>query len=105
MAHWTGTLFEGRFRCRHVDKEDYLIHVCRYIHRNPIEGRKPLVTRLKDWPYSNYPEWIDIRSGRLVSREFIEQYFENPEEYRKFVEEDVEMKPKFKEEFRKYLFD
>ncbi len=37
--------------------------------------------------------------------EFIEQYFENPDEYRRFVEEDVEMTPKLAKEFEKYIFD
>ena len=82
----TGTLFEGPFKSIYVDKESYLVYLCRYIHRNPLEAR--LVSRLSGWPSSNYPEWIERRNGRLVDRAFIKFYFKSPAEYAKFVEDD-----------------
>ncbi len=79
----SGTLFEGPFQSIHVDKESYLIYLCRYIHRNPLEAR--LVTNLEHWPYSNYLEWIEARAGKLVDREFVKSYFQTPEQYQAFV--------------------
>ena len=38
MYNRSGTLFEGPFKSIHVDKDNYLIHLCRYIHRNPLEA-------------------------------------------------------------------
>lgn len=35
----SGTLFEGPFRAILIDKNEYLLHLCRYIHRNPLEAR------------------------------------------------------------------
>jgi len=46
----TDTLFEGRFRHAWVDREEYLIHLCRYIHLNPVKAG--LVARPERWPYS-----------------------------------------------------
>ena len=37
-----GTLFERRFRHVWVEQEEYLIHLCRYIHLNPVD-RKSVV--------------------------------------------------------------
>jgi putative transposase len=34
----TGPLFEGRFKHKLVDKEEYIIHLCRYIHLNPVNA-------------------------------------------------------------------
>lgn len=79
----TGTLFEGLFQCIHVDKESYLIYLCRYIHRNPLAAG--LVADLERWPYSNYLEWIEARAGKLVDRKFVKSYFQTPEQYRSFV--------------------
>ena len=31
-----GPLFEGRFRHVHVDGDAYAIHLCRYVHLNPV---------------------------------------------------------------------
>lgn len=79
----SGTLFEGRFRAKPIQTSSHLVHLCRYIHGNPVKDR--LVTDPADWPYSNYLEWIGERQGTLVDREFIKEQFENPEEYKKFL--------------------
>jgi len=88
----TRTLFEGPFKSIHIDEEEYLIHLCRYIHRNPIDCFKPLVQNISDWTYSNYLDWIRERKGTLVNLEFVESYFPEPEEYTKFVLEYIPSK-------------
>ena len=46
-AHNTdGALFRGRYKAVLVDADNYLLHVSRYIHRNPIETNTPLVEEL-----------------------------------------------------------
>jgi putative transposase len=78
-----GTLFEGRFRHVWVDREEYLIHLCRYIHLNPVKAG--LVAEIGDWPYSNYLEWIEQRAGTLKDDVFIRDRFPTPEAYQRFV--------------------
>src|SRR5512139_3564361 len=65
----TGTLFEGRFKHKRVDQTEYLVVLCRYIHRNPVKAG--LVAKPEDWAYSNYREWIGMRNNGLVNNEFI----------------------------------
>ena len=79
----TGTLFEGPFKAIHVDRDGYLLHLCRYIHANPVKHR--LVSDLSQWPYSNYLEWIGARNGRLVDRAFVREHFPVEDNYRSFV--------------------
>src|SRR3990172_39494 len=31
-----GALFQGAFQAKHVDKNNYLLHLSRYIHLNPV---------------------------------------------------------------------
>jgi putative transposase len=33
-----GHLFQGRFKCKPVETEDYLLTVARYIHNNPVKS-------------------------------------------------------------------
>jgi hypothetical protein len=73
------TLFERRFRYVWVDREDYLIHLYRYIHLNPLNAN--LVPLIHDLPYSNYLEWIGQRAGTLKDEAFIRESFANPEAY------------------------
>jgi REP element-mobilizing transposase RayT len=79
----TGTLFEGPYKAIGIDNNEYLIHLCRYIHRNPLEAG--LITDLLDWPYSNYLEWVGVRSGTLIDQQFVLEHFVNVEEYKRFV--------------------
>lgn len=102
MYNRTGTLFEGPFKSIHVDKNNYLIHLCRYIHRNPLEA--DLVNNLTEWPFSNYPEWIGKRSGRLVDLALIKSYFMTAESYREFVL-DCSIDKKKPGDLSNYLFD
>jgi putative transposase len=86
----SGTLFEGNYKVVHVQDEVHLLHLCRYIHANPVKDG--LVASLVDWPYSNYPEWVNIRDGTLVDRSFIRAYFETVDGYQRFVRDYLEMR-------------
>ena len=33
-----GALFQGHYQALHVDRAEYLLHLSRYIHLNPVEG-------------------------------------------------------------------
>lgn len=79
----SGTLFEGVYKVRPVFDEGHLLHLCRYIHANPvIHG---IVDHVADWPYSNYLEWVGERPGTLVDRAFVSAHFCNADAYRDFV--------------------
>jgi putative transposase len=80
----TGVLFQGRFRAIHVDREEYLVHLSRYIHLNP--SRAGLVEKTEQWEYSSYPEYLGTRSGVLPRAEHVLSYFQSVAAYACFVE-------------------
>ena len=98
----SGRLFEKQGDGKEVDDKEYLLHVCRYIHLNPLEAG--LVDELENWQYSNYPEFIGIRNGTLFARSLINEWFESGEDYRQFVMDYVEEKNRY-QEIQKYLFE
>jgi len=79
----SGTLFEGPYKVIHIADDTHLLHLCRYIHANPVKDG--LVDELTQWPYSNYPEWVELRPGTLVDRAFVREYFSSPTDYHEFV--------------------
>ena len=97
----SGTLFEGPYKAIYVDKNEYLLHLCRYIHRNPLEAG--LVVKPEQWHYSNYAEFIGKRNGTLVDHEFVKMNFGSPEAYEDFVMNYVPPE-KTQKELRRYLF-
>jgi putative transposase len=79
----SGTIFEGPYRVKPVFEENFILHLCRYMHANPVKDG--LVAHPADWPYSNYLEWVGLREGTLVDREFVNQHFKSAAEYAEYV--------------------
>jgi hypothetical protein len=75
--------------------------LCRYIYANPVKAG--LVDRVEEWPFSNYPEWIGIRKGKLVDRDFVRESFDRPEGYVEFVREYLEGLAEIPKEANAYL--
>jgi putative transposase len=61
----TGTLWEGRYKACLVDRDQYVLAVCRYIDLNPV--RAGLVRRPSDYPWSSYSALAGLRVEPLVT--------------------------------------
>jgi len=94
----TGTLFEERFKVKHVNNDRYLVHLCRYIHRNPFEAG--LVQDIRSWKYSDYTEWIDGKKKVGL----ISELLSGPDDYARFVTE-YEISPEDSTVLSGYLFE
>ena len=56
------------------------------------------------WDYSNYLEWVEIREGTLVNRDFIRENFGTPDEYKVFVK-DYFQNRHTDDDFLKYIHE
>ena len=50
-----GHTFQVRFKSELIEDESYFWTVSRYIHLNPVRGKRPLADHPRDWPWSSYP--------------------------------------------------
>ena len=67
-----GPLFRGRFKSILIEQDDYLAVLSRYIHRNPVDMKNPLVTKLRDYPWSSYPAYLNqVKSPGWLYRDEI----------------------------------
>lgn len=55
-----GTLFQGSVKKRFVEDDGYLATVIIYIHLNPVKSG--LCNKPEQWLYSDYLEWIGLKS-------------------------------------------
>jgi putative transposase len=69
----SGALFQGRFQSVHVNEPNYLIHLSRYIHLNPVTAG--FVARPEEWEFSSYLEYAGWRSGTLPKTEYLKSQF------------------------------
>lgn len=88
-----GHLFQGRFKAILVDKETYLLELCRYVVLNPV--RAGIVKHPKAWPWSSYratigvepiPSWLTVN---WLLGQFGSQRSRAKAAYRQFVEEGI----------------
>lgn len=64
-----GTVFQGTFRAVHIENNEQLIHVSRYIHLNPFVAK--LVDNPKTYQWSSYPLYFKQTENRLCSPDLI----------------------------------
>lgn len=67
-----------------MDRSEYLLHLSRYIHLNPIQAG--LAKQAQDWEFSSYREYIGLRKGTLPRPDVVLSQFPNRDAYRRFVE-------------------
>lgn len=83
-----GTLFQGPYKAVLVMEEPYLLHLSRYIHRNPMEYTSNLIDT-----YSSYADYLGKRQTNWLNTQIILSSFGssiarilNTRSYQDFVE-------------------
>lgn len=97
----TGSLFEGKFKAEHADKDQYLKYLFAYIHLNPIKliesnWKEIGVTDidrvkkyLKGYKYSSYADYLgeDREEKLILNKEAFPEYFEEFKDFEDFIDE------------------
>ncbi len=85
-----GHVFQGRFKSMLVDKEPYLLEVCRYVVLNPVRAR--LVEKCEEWPWSSYRATlgIDPKPSFLDSHLLLDRFGDKEGKARRAFAEFVE---------------
>ncbi len=84
-----GKLFQGHYKAVLIKTDEQLLHLSRYIHKNPLEKTKDLI----NW-YSSYADYLRLRKTKWLRPEIVLNFFEKPtrpefqktKSYQKFVE-------------------
>ncbi len=93
----TGHLFQGRFKAILVEKEAYLLELCRYIVLNPVRVKGG--DKMGSWKWSSYRATAGMASvPEFLSIDWVlEQFGKNrraaQKHYREFVRDGLEKRP------------
>ena len=92
----TGHLFTGRYKNKLIPGDEYLLHLCRYIHLNPI--RAGLTIELTDWEFSSYKEFLFENRQEYVNTNILLEYFKTKQKF-------IDFHKNFQEEQNYYVKD
>lgn len=76
-----GPLFQGIYKAVNVDTDGQLLHLSRYIHRNPVDLKfhrtnpSREISPLASYPYSSYRDYMRRQGTKWISTEVILNYF------------------------------
>ena len=111
----TGALFEGRFKSKHVDSDEYLKYLFSYIHLNPvkiidpdwkengIKDREKAKEYLEKYQYSSYHEYMGMtrQESGIVRMNAFPEYFIKPQDFIGFLDDWLFFKDKQLEKLEK----
>lgn len=91
-----GHLFQGAFKAVHVESDEQLLHLSRYIHLNPVTSFKVKPEELKNYQWSSYSSYIRNSDVYFVDKDVVMNFFKKPAKYESFVLDDVDYAKKLK---------
>lgn len=96
-----GALFDGNFKAKHLDNDNYLKYIYTYIHLNPIKLIASQWRERKDsfdielarkfignYAYSSYSDYVGVerKSGRILNKEAFPDYFRGLNDFREMLD-------------------
>lgn len=84
-----GPVFQGVFKAVHVETQEQLLHLSRYIHINPVVS---LVIKKQDlftYPWSSLPDYLDRKSS-FLSPDSVLDLFKTTEAYKQFILDNID---------------
>lgn len=79
----TGSLFEGKFKAKHIDSDRYLKYMFSYIHLNISDSLEDLLS----YPYSSFLDYYgEIRvQNKIINKKLFPEYFPTKEDFIKEI--------------------
>jgi len=95
----TGSLFEGKFKSKHIDNDIYFKYLFSYVHLNPvkliqkdwkevgIKNKSGALIFLNEYKYSSYLDYLGIKRDEniVINRGVFPDYFSSEEKFQKEI--------------------
>lgn len=87
----TGALFQSMFKAVRVESDEQLLHLCRYIHLNPLSSFVIKdISMLENYLWCSFPDYIGKRDLGFVNKNLILNYFPSIQEFKGFTFNQVD---------------
>lgn len=82
-----GPMLQGNFKSVHIEDNEQLLHVSRYIHLNPLVSHATL--DLNKYRWSSYPGYVGIVKDGICATGIVLSQFKSKIDYQEFVLDQV----------------
>lgn len=80
-----GSLFQGMFKAVHIESDEQLIHVSRYIHLNPLVSYLVDQKELLGYSWSSLQTYIGKTDDNFITTKSVLSHFKSRNEYLQFI--------------------
>ncbi|MBI1869385.1 transposase [Candidatus Gottesmanbacteria bacterium] len=85
-----GPLLQGIFKALHVETNEQLLHLSRYIHLNPVTSSLITIEEMDTYPYSSFPEYLGIVNNKICAPAIVLSQFSSVNDYKRFVYDHID---------------
>lgn len=85
----TGSLFEGKFKSKNIEEDNYFNYLFSYIHLNPIKliqsdwkedgikNKEEVISYLQNFPYSSFQDFYGVtrKEGKIINKDSLPESF------------------------------
>jgi putative transposase len=94
----SGSLFQGKFKAKHVDNNDYLLYLSAYVNLNDrVHQLGGLASKLIR---SSWKEYVEVAESGILQPNIVLEQFKNKKDYEVFAIDSLELMLKAKEDAR-----
>lgn len=80
-----GPLFQGTFKAVHIEHDEQLIHVSRYIHLNPVTSFLVEPEDIKSYEWSSFADYANGHTSDILEKNEILGFFPDSQKYIEFI--------------------
>lgn len=90
-----GAVFQERFKAVRIETDEQLLHVCRYIHLNPLTAFiLKEFSELEDYNWCSFLDYLNKRKKNFLNTDKILAYFPSLEKFISFTSDQVDYQRK-----------
>ncbi|ETB63579.1 TPA: hypothetical protein DIC38_02625 [Candidatus Nomurabacteria bacterium] len=98
----TGSLFEGRYKAKHISSNEYLLHLGVYVNLNDRVHKGMNKEWMKELPFSSFNEYVNKNIKGICKKDIILGQFKNEKDFIKYCLEVLPIIKKRKEDLKEF---
>ncbi len=99
-----GSLFLNSFKYRRITSREEFIHLCRYIHLNPVTSCLIEFKELATYPFCSFSCYLNTNRNKFIKTDYMFNHFRSRNNFIKFHEDQVDYQRKLRK-IKKSLID